>query len=94
MLPAAGAAHGAHYTRASDLPEDAKWGELCADLRAGRPASEQVVAGWQRLSAATRASHGSGLDIKSMSQALREASAFVTIFSLEAVVCVEVEQHE
>jgi len=29
-----------------------------------------------------------------MSQALREARAFVTIFSLEAVVVVEVEQHE
>ena len=56
------------------------------------------VSRWWRAgrgcSAATHASHGSGLDIKSMSQASREASAFVTIFSLEAVVCVEVEQHE
>ena len=49
-MPAGGAAHGVHDARAADLPDNAKCGEHGADLRAGRPTSEQVVAGRQRLS--------------------------------------------
>ena len=50
VLPAAGAAHGVHVPRASDLPGNAHLSELCAVLRAGRPAIERAAAGWQMLS--------------------------------------------